>query len=562
MGSVADRRRMSDAVCTMAMADTITPPTRPPVVGTVPERPRRGLRIVLLASGIVLGSLLWGVATASADGTFGPHLARYAVTVDGEATVDLGPLGTLVIDSPVPVLGARVTVEEIPSTLSAVDLSTTLDTLSADLQRYLELFSAPEATLRAAVRALVLDALGRAALAAGLTSGALLLVRWLVGPARRAELAVLWSQHHRTVSAGLVVVLGLGATVTASTPHAALDDPRRAASAVFDGTPLEGARLTGRLAGLIDTYGGFAVDAYRENETFYDGAVTALDESWDARLANDAETASLSALLSPEPVVAPAEDPIVAVVVSDLHCNVGMARVIGAVARLASADIVLNAGDSTMDGTAVESYCVDAFAAAVPPGTAYVIADGNHDSTQTAAQERAAGARVLDGRVIEVDGLRILGDSDPHATRVGSGTFRVGDESVADASERLADVACADGRVDLLLVHTPEVGDEALRRGCVPAQVSGHWHRRIGPLRVGEGVRYVSSSTAGAILNEPTVGPLNGTAELTILRFDRDTHALLDNRLVQVQPDGSVNVGVALRWPSGPVEVPRLGDPV
>ncbi|WP_372594362.1 metallophosphoesterase [Actinotalea sp.] len=557
---------MDDPWHTMSDASPLPTDAMDSHLDLVPSRRRRRWRVAALVALIVFGSLTWGVATATAEGTFGPHLARYAVTVDGAATVDLGPLGTLVIDSPVPVLGARVTVQEIPASLTTVDLATTLENLSSDLQEYLELFSAPQEALGAAIEALVLDALTRAGLLAAALLLSLAALRWLLGPSRRVELAATWGRHSRTVSAGVVLVLVAGGTLSASVPRTAATGEDRQASAVFDGTPLEGARLTGRLAGLIDTYGGYAVTAYRENEAFYDGAATALDEAWTDRAEVEAAAAERTALISPSATTdadaATSEDPIVAVVVSDLHCNVGMARVIGRLATVSDADLVLNAGDSTMDGTSVESYCVDAFAAAVPAGTAYVIADGNHDSAETAAQERAAGARVLDGQVIEVAGLRILGDSDPHETRVGSGTSRVGEEGVAEVGNRLADVACTDGDVDLLLVHDPDVGTEALERGCVPAQVSGHWHRRIGPLWTGEGVRYVSSSTAGAILNEPTVGPLNGTAELTILRFDRASGAISDSRVVQVRPDGTVAVGPAVGWPVRPVSAPRWGDPV
>ncbi len=254
--------------------------------------------------------------------------------------------------------------------------------------------------------------------------------------------------------------------------------------------------------------------------------------------------------------------PVVALLVSDLHCNTGMARVIARVAELADVDLVINLGDSTLNGTEVERYCVQSFAAAVPAGVPYVVADGNHDSSQTQAQEREAGAQVLDGAVLEAAGLRILGDSDPNETRVGSGTRPVGEESAADTGARLADVACADGHVDLLVVHTPVVGDEALERGCVRAQVSGHMHTRIGPLVVGRGVRYVSSSSAGATLGRPTVGPLQGTAELTVLRFDPETGAVLDHRLVRVLRDGGAQVGAALRWPSVALVQTRPGDPV
>ena len=130
------------------------------------------------------------------------------------------------------------------------------------------------------------------------------------------------------------------------------------------------------------------------------------------------------------------------------------------------------------------------------------------------------------------------------------GTASAADETPAQAGRRLADVACDDGEVDLLLIHSPSVGDAALDDGCVPAQVSGHYHRRIGPEQVGLGVRYVSSSTAGATLNQPTVGPLRGVAELTVLRFDPESRQFLDYQVVRVAPDASVSVGRPQPWPA------------
>ncbi|MBX9246084.1 metallophosphoesterase [Actinotalea ferrariae] len=446
----------------------------------------------------------------------------------------------------------------------------------------------------------------------------------------------------------------MAGTVTASTERALDERSSATASRVFDDTPLEGARITGRLAGVIDTYGGYVVDAYRSNEEFYDAARDDLEVAWaereeaDHALAaarqammpgdqggpsDDATRATTPSATTPGPTTpsattpsattpgsgpadgagqqasdgegpaAPdaqqdgsqqeeqdqqdeqdeqderdeqgggqeeqeedaereedgdAAEPVVLLVVSDLHCNVGMARVIRAAAELSGARVVLNAGDTTVNGTAVEEYCVDAFADAVPDGVDLVVADGNHDSDQTSAQERQSGATVLDGEVVEVAGLRILGDSDPNATRIGVGTVPVGEESIGAAARRIADLACDDGDVDLLLVHNPNVGNLALDEGCVPAQVSGHQHRRLGPVRFGQGVRYVNSSTAGAAHGQATIGPLNGVAEMTVLRWDPETRSMLDHRLVRVSPDGSVDVGFAIRWPGAPApDAPR-----
>ena len=328
-----------------------------------------------------------------------------------------------------------------------------------------------------------------------------------------------------------------------------------------------------RLGGVIDTYGGYVVDAYRENQAFYARAGTSLDDAWDAtQPVLDAQDARAPLTPSPTPsgdeddgdagadAADAAQEPVVLVVVSDLHCNVGMAPLIATVVERSGADVLLDAGDTTMNGTGVEQYCVTTFARAVPDGVELVTSPGNHDSAETSAVYARSGARVLDGSVVDVDGIRILGDHDPAQTRVGTGTT-AGEESAQDVADRLAQTACDDeDGVDLLLIHTPRVGTAALTDGCVPVQVSGHLHKRVGPAVVGEGVQYVSSSTAGATLGEPTVGPLNGTAEMTVLRWDPGTRRIVDYQLVQVRPDASASVSPWLRWPVPvPAPSPRGG---
>ena len=508
-------------------------------------------RWIAVGLAVLLPSIAWGVATASAHGNLGPHTALYQITLDHEVTVDVGPLGTLVIDSPVPVLGVRVVVQEIPREVTSVEASTTLDALSQDLEKYVQLFSGPEATLQVAAQALIHDAVRRSVVAVVVLTALLLLLRAALGDRRRTELRTAARRRRMVlVAAGTITVLVAG-TITASAPLRSDPSGDVVASSVFDGTPLEGARITGRLAGVIDTYGGYAVQAYRDNQAFYAAATDAVRVAWqdsadrDERLAAVRQASSAAGTTGDPPV-----EPVVMLLVSDLHCNIGMAEVIRAVAELSGAQVVLNAGDTTLNGTAVESYCVTAFANAVPDGATTLVVTGNHDSPETAVQERRAGMRVLEGEVVEVDGVRILGDADPRATRIGVGTTLVGDEDVADLSSRLAQTACDDPEgVDLLLVHDPSAGDDALAQGCVPAQLSGHLHRRVGPSWLGHGTRYVSSSTSGAELGATTIGPLTGTAELTVLRIDPDSGRVLDYRLVQIWPDASASVGLALAWP-------------
>ncbi len=536
------------------MSDETDHPTVPQVT-----RPRRRVVVprIALALVAVLSALTFGVTTAEAEGALGPHLARYEMTVDHLVTIDLGPLGSIVIDSPLPlVLGTHVVVKEIPAELTSFDESQTIDALSADLQRYVQFFSAPQSAIEAAARALALDAGKRALAALALMVAAWWVGRLALGATRRAELSIQLRRHAGVVAGGVALTLVVAGTVTASGARPAGPEAAGQSSSVFNGTPLEGARITGRLAGLVDTYGAQALKAYRDNEAYYAAAADAVEQAWHTELAREETAGRLAGSRRSD------GETLTALLVSDLHCNVGMAAVIKRVAALAHVDLVLNAGDSTVDGTSVESYCVRTFADAVPAGVPYVIADGNHDSTQTAATERAVGAIVLSGHVVDVDGIRILGDSDPNKTRIGEGTQPRSDETATQEGERLADVACNDGDVDLLLIHTPSVGEQALRRGCVPAQLSGHLHTRYGPVLLGGGVRYISSSTAGARLNEPTVGPLHGTAELTLLYLDAESHRVVRYRLVQVHPSGEAVVGPALGWPTylEPVPAPRPGE--
>src|SRR5665647_1852654 len=67
-----------------------------PFLGVVLRRVRlRTLgRWIAVGLAVLLPSIAWGVATASAHGNLGPHTALYQITLDHEVTVDVGPLGT------------------------------------------------------------------------------------------------------------------------------------------------------------------------------------------------------------------------------------------------------------------------------------------------------------------------------------------------------------------------------------------------------------------------------------------------------------------------------------
>ncbi|GHG50785.1 hypothetical protein GCM10011331_13720 [Flavimobilis marinus] len=595
------------------------------------------MRWTLAVLACLLVALVYGFGTARADLSLGPHEARYAVTFDDTVVVDLGPLGTLEIDSPLPwVLGVDIEVKEIPADLQAVQSS--LAGLEEDLAAYVQFFAGPQTTVAEVAEQLIANAalrFGGAVLVLAVVGG---LGYVLLGRARRDELAGRLAPRTGQLVGGVLVAVLVVTSSTSARPRTPVGVP---ASAVFADTPLEGARITGRLSGIIDTYGAQVLDVYRDNERFYDDAERAVRVAWAERAAQEERAATLLAAATapragdmggqvdggesgpaddgapedagtpegdaapdgaaaptppaPEPVsdpsppatpsTTPSTDPtndpsteatptdsgerlagvgeavpedadgqaveadlVPLLVVSDLHCNVGMARAITAVAELSRAQVILDAGDTTMNGTSVERFCVSAFADAAPRGVPYVISTGNHDSAETGAQARAAGMTVLDGEVVEVAGVRILGDADPNETRPGQATRATGEETPQEAGVRLADVACA-ADVDLLLIHTPYVGSTTLDRGCAPVQVSGHLHRRVGPVQHGLGMRYGSASTAGAVEGELTIGPLRGVAQMTVLRFDPEARRMVDLRVVTLAPSGAVEVGAAVRFP-------------
>ncbi|MBL0886998.1 metallophosphoesterase [Myceligenerans sp. I2] len=542
--------------------------------------PSRWARWVVAVVAALTACVGFGATTARAELSLGPHQAVYEVTGGPHLVIDLGPLGRIVSTSPLPLgLGVSVTVQEIPADLTAVDAPRTLTAMSQDLDSYLQFFDSPQQTIDTAARALIEDAVIRAVGAFAVLVAAFLIGRAVLGARRRGELAAAIAPRTWQIAGAAMLVVAVWATSTGSVPARRTSEPAEA-SMVFAGTALEGATLTGRLARVIDTYSGQLVGLYRNNSGYYTAGRENLEAAWDEADARERAAADVAAPVVPDGADAadttlpdgppqPPENTLTVLLVSDLHCNTGMTPLLRTAVARSGAGLVLNAGDSTINGTDVENVCVDSFSSAVPDDVPLVVADGNHDSLLISAAERSQGETVLDGSVVEVAGMRILGDRDPLETRIGAGTTAVREETPAQAGERLRDVACeardAGERVDLLLVHNPAVGDAGLRSGCVPFQISGHMHKRIGPEAIGYGLRYVNTTTGGASLGKLSVGPLQYPAGMTVLRFDTVSRSFTQLREVTVDPDRSATVGdwepMPPAWPLPGYEPVRPGTP-
>lgn len=178
-------------------------------------------------------------------------------------------------------------------------------------------------------------------------------------------------------------------------------------------------------------------------------------------------------------------------IISDIHNNpVGVAFV-SALVPTFGVDLVLDAGDLTDFGTALESELV---AGITGLGVPYAIALGNHDAPTV--YEQLGGypnVHFLSGHTLLIDGVGILGSPDPSAA----------DNSPAIPSGRDLDAqveglrAALDGgglQPFFLVAHNPLVGRAFL--GHVPVIVSGHTHRVL--VREERGSLHLNPGTTGA----------------------------------------------------------------
>ncbi len=144
--------------------------------------PPRILRYLLTTLVVIVVSAICGVITAQATANFGPHDAHYAVTIDSSITLDAGPLGSLVIDSPLPVgLGVHAAIGEIPDSLTSVDSKATLAALGQDLEGYVQFFAAPSETISLVAKLLIADAIKRALIVATALVAAGFALRYVLG---------------------------------------------------------------------------------------------------------------------------------------------------------------------------------------------------------------------------------------------------------------------------------------------------------------------------------------------------------------------------------------------
>ena len=207
--------------------------------------------------------------------------------------------------------------------------------------------------------------------------------------------------------------------------------------------------------------------------------------------------------------------------VSDIHSNPLGLEIVQQLATAFDVDAVLDTGDLTSFGNPVEARIVDLIADLDVP---YLFVPGNHDSAANrAALDAAPGVTLLDGQVVEVDDVRLLGVADPTFTADNRMTTEEGNERRLSRAGLVADQVRA-LRPDVLAVHDERLGSAS--GGLVPILVAGHTHRRDD--RVVDGTRVLTVGSTGATGLGALTVDTDLAYEAQLLRFDGDRLVAVD----------------------------------
>lgn len=157
--------------------------------------------------------------------------------------------------------------------------------------------------------------------------------------------------------------------------------------------------------------------------------------------------------------------------VSDLHNNPAGLDFALQVARSFNVDLIIDTGDLTDYGTAIEASAVDRLRNLSMP---YVFIPGNHDSPEVVRYLRGLrNVIVADGRLVNVKGLSIYGLGDP-ASHTGEIVAPTADYE-RQASQLAEAIRSLSNLPDIVAVHNDVSAQDV--RGVLPVILHGHDHR-------------------------------------------------------------------------------------
>ncbi|MGI6412826.1 MAG: metallophosphoesterase family protein [Syntrophomonadaceae bacterium] len=175
----------------------------------------------------------------------------------------------------------------------------------------------------------------------------------------------------------------------------------------------------------------------------------------------------------------PEKDPSIlqVLLISDLHSNPVGIEFIKGLATSFGVDLIIDAGDLTDFGSPLETKVTEGLNQLEVP---YVFCPGNHDTPEIINYIMSLkNGVVLDDKMIEIKGLKILGSPDPLST---SNVVEAKDPAAwKDMSEHqvasLKAIRSEQGaEPDLLVIHNPEIGRQLIE--YFPLIINGHTHKQ------------------------------------------------------------------------------------
>jgi len=552
----------------------MAPETHSPEISTIDTEQGHGFGRLIAVGALTLtcGGLAGAVYSAETPTgiKIGPHDADVRFTADPHLTVDLGPLGSAERPTGWEMGGFKITIKDIPIPAN----QTALSNAGTMASQYEQLLADPKHIEKEAVHTVTTRIIhnsiegaaefGAAGLGLfGLTmqqkrrrqqvyADALQTINNLENVTEEQRVTLLNgidrpSRSWTRLCSGFIVASMLMAAACGDTNGQSNEAPNQTIDHILDGTPLQGFTIHGALLELLVDEGGSRLkDFIKADDAYYDQVTTNFNQTFAEKFQETPpDHDNLTYILS----------------ISDNHCNIGMDRVHGAIAKAFKVGGVIDSGDMTMSGTRAEEECVsaeaDAFTAPV------VVALGNHDSPAIGDFATKHGITVLNlGKLTDLAGLKVMGTSDPNESQVGIPIHPRGAETVTEVAGVIARAAQIK-RPDVLVAHEPGMAQPTADAGDVPFTIVGHTHTFVSPKETNEdtGSYMMTEGTSGGAKKDAlTLGPLQQTAVETVLAFDKTTKRVVGYYLIQTQPDKTVTISDF--QPINPAPVPHHRVPV
>lgn len=251
------------------------------------------------------------------------------------------------------------------------------------------------------------------------------------------------------------------------------------------------------------------------------------------------------------------QDSLRVMVVSDIHCNVGVYDSLYQTAKEAGVNVVVVTGDDTDYGSQLEEACLspmNEFETDNGDAIQVLWIKGNHESDQSVEYVRTLSeVTILDRQAVEVDGVTFVGQGDP---RYSSDPDQIESSTSSQMRdlERSLLTAVRQTAAEVVVVHDNNVAERIAdsNPGSIRLIISGHAHTRSDQV-VNDTFLHIEGSTGagGARIAENSDNLL--PIEFSILDLDKSTGAVVGGDLFTIDAYGkTMNVNVTSLDPDNP----------